>query len=333
MAVSSPQPALTPSASTELQKQSSVSSIKEALLAGTPTAGLSSLSTAHSPSVNDSQLSQPKQSLSQHGGYPFNSPHLPDLRENLGQGSPLTPQPSLPKTPDPSTPRGGPVSSPAIPPAMFIDSQDSDGDNSQPSRSTLGLQDRRNFAKSPLTPYAQNDGNVTTGVRDKKEMNLLDAHPVHHNSLKSPSSSCMTSSPCDLPRENSEGSMAMMASPGGSPLSPRRAGKGRSPVMMSPVDRNHSVSNLSPSPSPPLSQCCQLNLDYGFSLLSDFQHPLCHCVCVCTCTCACIYMSWLHLSVFISVPGEPVQFIWWAGKEGVPWCTFQPSRKRRCVHK
>ena len=247
MAALSPQPPLTPSSSTELQKQSSVSSIKEALLAGTqgthpqPPASIS-------PSVNDGSSSlSTQQTMNQQrpGGYPYNSPRLPDLRDSLGQGSPLTPQPALPRTPDPSTPRGVGVSSPAIPPAMVIDHQDSDGDNSQPARTN----DQRPFAKSPLGSFSQTDSNPPSarGSELRKDLNLLDAHLVRHNSLKSPSGSSMAASPsCDGAhhQENSEGgSSAVLGSREGSPLSPRRTGKGRSPVVMSPVDRTHSVSS------------------------------------------------------------------------------------------
>ena len=238
----SPQP-LTPSSSTELQKQSSVSSIKEALLAGTqgahaqPPASLS-------PSVNDGNQSlSTQQSMNQRSsGFPYNSPQIPDLRDSLGQGSPLTPQTALPKTPDPSTPRAVGVSSPALPPAMVLDHQDSsDGDNSQPTRTN----DQRSFAKSPLGSFSQTDSNPPSarGIDYRKGLNLLEAHLLRHNSLKSPSGSSIAASPSYdgvHHQENNEG--AVQGSREGSPLSPRRTGKGRSPVM-SPVERTHSVSS------------------------------------------------------------------------------------------
>ncbi len=99
--VMSPQ---TPYSSSELQKQPSVSSLRDALLGPTP-----------------SSASQPPQ----YGSY--NSSRVPPPGpEMMNQPSPMTPTANLPHTPDASTPAGGSsILSPPLKPPSYGDRQDS----------------------------------------------------------------------------------------------------------------------------------------------------------------------------------------------------------------
>lgn len=227
----STQPALSPQPGqpSELQKQSSVSSIRDALMLGSqqsPRSAANRLTSSNDSSlVPTAQGSQPQRPMQ------FNSPHLSELRETL---SPLTPQRNLSRTPDPSTPRGvsgNVATSPAVPQGVYSEPQDS------PSDGDKGLSVSRQSSMS-----AENSGNRTssdglrmTGQgRERKDLNLLDpqSHIRRQNSLQSPGSTGALSPAMDHRMEaNSADS---------SPHSPRRLGKARTPAM-SPVDRSHSV--------------------------------------------------------------------------------------------
>lgn len=94
----------TPYSSSELQKQPSVSSLRDALLGPTPS------STSQAPQY--SSYSSPRV-----------PPHGPEM---MNQASPMTPSANLPHTPDASTPAGGSsILSPPLKPPSYGDRQDS----------------------------------------------------------------------------------------------------------------------------------------------------------------------------------------------------------------